>query len=115
MAHGDLKPENLVLSDDNRLVAIDFGHTEKVTARINHLVGTPGYQAQEMLKGSSYDIERADIYALSVSLFIILFQDVPFGKVLFEDVMKLYNCQGIKKQFFDIHYDGKFREDQRHS
>ena len=72
-AHGDLKPDNLVLNDENRLVAIDFGHSEKISATIDHEVGTPGYRAPEVSDYSEFSIERADIYALSVSLFIILF------------------------------------------
>ncbi len=80
VAHGDLKAENVLLSDDNRLVLIDFGHSEKINAKIAHVIGTHGYQAPEVLSFAQYGIEQADIYALSVTLFTILFQDVPFGK-----------------------------------
>ncbi len=97
VGHGDLKPENLVLSDTNRLVLIDFGHTEKIDAQIAHSIGTDGYQAPEVLMGKPYSIEQADIYALSVTLFIILFQDVPFGKVDQNTVHQLYNYGHIKK------------------
>lgn len=51
VAHGDIKPDNLVLSDSNELVAIDFGHTEQVTAAIAHSVGTPGYRGPEVSEG----------------------------------------------------------------
>lgn len=73
-----MKPDNLVLSDDYKLVAIDFGHTEKVSAKIAHTVGTRGYKGPEVVPYRPFSIERSDIYALSVTLFTIMFQDTPF-------------------------------------
>jgi serine/threonine protein kinase len=40
LAHADIKPDNLVFSDDLELALIDLGHTEQLGASIQHLTGT---------------------------------------------------------------------------
>jgi serine/threonine protein kinase len=32
LAHGDIKPDNIVVTQDNKLALIDLGHTEKFVA-----------------------------------------------------------------------------------
>jgi len=36
MAHGDVKPDNSMITDDFRVVLIDFGHAKKVNELIKH-------------------------------------------------------------------------------
>lgn len=68
----DLKPSNVVLRPDGRLVLVDFGaarlrnHGPKDTVAL----GTPGYAPPEQY-GQGTD-ERADVYTLGVTLFELL-------------------------------------------
>mmetsp|Transcript_15686 Transcript_15686/g.19127 ORF Transcript_15686/g.19127 Transcript_15686/m.19127 type:complete len:680 (-) Transcript_15686:1156-3195(-) len=46
----DLKPENLLLSEDGRVRITDLGLATRVTSRLHGAAGTRGYWAPEMLK-----------------------------------------------------------------
>jgi len=76
-AHLDIKPDNVVFNDDLTLSLIDFAHSEDLNAKVNHPVGTKKLLApevrQNMKDGSSFDAEKADIFALGISLFMIMF------------------------------------------
>ena len=41
LAHGDIKPDNIVIADDYKLALIDLGHTEQYLASVSHATGTP--------------------------------------------------------------------------
>ena len=72
MAHGDIKPDNLVLSDTFELLLIDLGHSERVGDRVRHTTGTPGYRPAEVGSGAWHSLASADIYALAVTLLVII-------------------------------------------
>jgi serine/threonine protein kinase len=69
---GDLKPANLVLQADGRLLLIDLGAAQTLTrqpprkARPRH--GTPGYAPPEQLGSWGYD-ERSDLFALAATCY----------------------------------------------
>lgn len=48
LAHLDLKPDNLVITDDLTLAFIDFGHTNRKTAMLDCIVGTDSYMPPEV-------------------------------------------------------------------
>ena len=90
MAHGDVKPDNTMITHDYRLVLIDFGHSEKVKKLIKHRIGTPAYRGPEVPDATCdeseyYAVERAELYALGCTLFTIMFQNIPFKNVGEED------------------------------
>ena len=68
----DLKPSNVVLRPDGRLVLVDFGaarlHSQSPKDTVP--LGTPGYAPPEQY-GQGTD-ERADVYTLGVTLFELL-------------------------------------------
>ena len=80
MAHGDVKPDNSMITDDFRVVLIDFGHAKKVNELIKHQVGTDAYRGPEVKAEEYFSIERADLYALGCTFFTIMFQDIPFNE-----------------------------------
>jgi serine/threonine-protein kinase len=73
VVHRDLKPGNVLIAKDGRVVISDFGLARALVpdARITLgvPVGTPAYMAPEQVEGTEGIDERADIYALGAILF----------------------------------------------
>ena len=82
VVHRDVKPANMLLHADGRLLLSDFGlakilNTARPAAPRNHPdAGTPEYMAPEQINGRSD--ERSDIYALGVVLYLLLTGRLPF-------------------------------------
>jgi serine/threonine protein kinase len=72
LAHGDIKPDNIVITDDFKLSLIDLGHTEKYQAFVQKWTGTPNYRPKEVGPYRPYRLARADIYSLAVTLLVIM-------------------------------------------
>ena len=81
MIHRDVKPANLMLDEDRRVVLTDFGIAKIVTGAqftaSGGMVGTPAYMAPEQGLGEAGD-ERSDIYSLGVILFQLATGRLPF-------------------------------------
>lgn len=87
--HGDIKPENIMLTPEENVKILDFGLAKNlpVAGAINDtetledvdsaFEGTPSYMAPEILKALGAD-ERADIFSLGVVLYEILNGSNPF-------------------------------------
>jgi serine/threonine-protein kinase len=75
VVHRDLKPGNVLLGSDGRVVLTDFGVSRSILGGerdvTQGLAGTPDYMAPEQLTGALVD-GRADLYALGVVLFEML-------------------------------------------
>jgi serine/threonine-protein kinase len=78
MIHRDVKPENVLLSDDGRVVKVaDFGLARAVSAETQHtatggvLIGTVSYLSPELVVDGSAD-PRSDVYAAGVVLYEML-------------------------------------------
>ena len=81
MIHRDVKPANLMLDEDHRVVLTDFGIAKIVTGGqltvSGGMVGTPAYMAPEQGLGEAGD-ERSDIYSLGVILFQLVTGRLPY-------------------------------------
>ena len=82
--HRDIKPDNIMLADDGRLVLIDFGaardFTTSSTDRYTTML-TPGYSPLEQY-GSSLRYGRfTDVYALGSTLYHLLTGEAPISAI----------------------------------
>ncbi|NWG15607.1 MAG: protein kinase [Chloroflexi bacterium] len=81
MIHRDVKPANLMLDHDNRVVLTDFGIAKIVTGAqftaSGGMVGTPAYMAPEQGLGEAGD-ERSDLYSLGIILFQLVTGKLPY-------------------------------------
>ena len=77
--HRDLKLENVMLSENGYIKLIDFGmsRTLNTNSLADTFVGTPEYQAPEMLNTGQYD-KAIDWWAVGVLLFELLVGKSPF-------------------------------------
>ena len=98
IVHRDFKPENAMVSDDGRVLVLDFGLARNAEAAAlepedpqpidpatfdasltltGALVGTPAYMAPELYAGRSAD-ERSDQFAFCVALWEAVYRQRPF-------------------------------------
>ncbi|KAA6387066.1 MAG: putative AUR protein kinase [Streblomastix strix] len=86
--HGDIKPENILLTQDYKVKLTDFGLAKQMPDGRSYLTvqgGTFTFQAPELLTGSKQQgdnrvVQRssADIWAIGISMFELLAQRHPF-------------------------------------
>lgn len=79
IAHGDLKPSNVLLAHDGRAMLSDFGiakRTEAATLTGLAGAGTPAYMAPEVLLGAAPNV-RADVFATGILLYECLMGRPP--------------------------------------
>ena len=82
VVHRDVKPSNLMLTDDNRVILIDFGSASMRLAATelsaaDPLTGTPYYVCPEQIDGRDPDA-RGDLYSLGIVLYEMLVGALPY-------------------------------------
>jgi tetratricopeptide (TPR) repeat protein len=87
--HGDIKPENIMLSAAGQVKLLDFGVARRLPGEDQqgetlttvwapgHISGTPSYMGPEVLKGGMPDA-RSDIFALGIVFYEMLAGRHPF-------------------------------------
>ena len=72
MLHLDLKPANIMITDDNRAVMLDFGAAREVLNKEGNFTRpmyTPGFAAPEMYRRDSTMGPWTDIYAIGACIY----------------------------------------------
>jgi serine/threonine protein kinase len=84
VVHCDVKPSNLMIGDDGRLVLIDFGIAEAVGGAPAHpgrrngdVVGSPAYLAPELVRAAA-PRPAADLWSLGATLYTAVEGHGPF-------------------------------------
>ena len=89
--HRDIKPQNLLLSENGVAKLSDFGVAQEFQGdddSLQRTVGTPAFYSPELCSAGSVPRGRpSDVWALGVSLFCFVFGRVPFAG---EHLMHLY-------------------------
>ena len=86
--HRDVKPENILLTNDDHALVADFGiaravagggeSAEQLTAT-GTIIGTPAYMSPEQAAGARSLDARSDIYSLGCVLYEMLAGEPPFA------------------------------------
>jgi serine/threonine protein kinase len=81
IAHGDLKPDNIILSPQGCAYIVDFGFASETVRHAftsDTIRGTPEYMAPELWSyEKNVDLKRSDIYAAGVLIGKILGNEFP--------------------------------------
>ncbi|MEI7779967.1 MAG: Stk1 family PASTA domain-containing Ser/Thr kinase, partial [Actinomycetes bacterium] len=83
IVHRDVKPENVMISDEGTIKVTDFGlaraiATSSSTTTHGVLIGTVAYLSPEQVEGGYADT-RSDVYGAGILLFELLTGAVPFA------------------------------------
>ncbi|MFI6923698.1 Stk1 family PASTA domain-containing Ser/Thr kinase [Nonomuraea spiralis] len=81
MVHRDVKPENVLMTDDGRVKVVDFGLARAIEAtnqtRTGVMIGTIGYMSPEQVTTGGADV-RSDVYAAGIMLFELVTGQQPY-------------------------------------
>ena len=94
LTHGDIKPENIMISKSGYTRLADFGlakviGTEKVDFKTTGIMLTPAYAAPEVIRGRLLGTDcRSDIYSFGATMYQVLAGFPPFPGDDADDVMR---------------------------
>jgi serine/threonine protein kinase len=100
LLHRDIKAQNVVREDSGRVVLMDFGAGEEMTAARPTLAGTPLYLAPEILAGGQASV-ASDVYSLGVLLFYLLTGKYPVHAESVE-ALKAAHSSGARRSLLDV-------------
>ena len=91
VAHGDIKLENVMIDSEGNLKLIDFGFSAIHHKKANKMYcGTVHYMSPELLAKNPYWPFKADVWALGVLIYRLIYKTYPFkGKNQAEVLSKI--------------------------
>ena len=81
--HRDVKPGNVLIAEDGRLLLADFGVAridgdDSLVTRTGALLGTPSFMSPEQAHGDGLD-GRSDVYSVGATLYQLATGSIPFS------------------------------------
>ncbi len=83
LIHRDVKPDNILLTDDGQVKLTDFGIVKELGADLRltlskSALGTPHFMAPEQFDDATHADVRSEVYALGATLYAALTGELPF-------------------------------------
>ncbi|XP_029190509.2 dual serine/threonine and tyrosine protein kinase-like isoform X2 [Acropora millepora] len=88
--HRDLKLENILLSQDDRVRVTDVGVSKLAVDVTGTLAGTPAYMAPEVFRSEIYEFS-ADIYSFGIMLWEMWYGKPAFTNIKFTSLVDFFN------------------------
>ncbi|XP_067035342.1 uncharacterized protein [Acropora muricata] len=88
--HRDLKLENILLSEDDRVRVTDVGVSKHAVDVTGTLAGTPVYIAPEVFRSEIYEFS-ADIYSFGIMLWEMWYGKSAFTNIKFTSLAEFFN------------------------
>jgi serine/threonine protein kinase len=92
--HRDIKPDNILLTDQGEAVLTDFGIARAISGYVaatgfNMTIGTPHYISPEQAQGRPLD-GRSDLYSLGITLYRAATGELPFKSKDWFDLARMH-------------------------